>query len=261
VIAAFFADDVSASQAALLASSALDRRAADDDAPPSLMAGSGRIVEALPNALDAARVHGRHLMVALPLAHLGDRSIRSRVDVAVVSFGPRPLAASAALRAVAADALPDLPPPWLLACCGSARPAGLRALPVTLEALRREKAARLLAGEPCVDLMSRSAGLAAALYLVAEDPHAPRLDPGRLNALFDEAGTAADLRLRMSLLELAADLDGDPSDAAGAPARRMSVPRPIARRKPRASSLRRLGTAKPHIAPRHTAGCACATLA
>ncbi|CAA2159000.1 hypothetical protein MBRA_04241 [Methylobacterium brachiatum] len=109
VIAAFFADDVSASQAALLASSALDRRAADDDAPPSLMAGSGRIVEALPNALDAARVQGRHLMVALPLAHLGDRSIRSRVDVAVVSFGPRPLAASAALRAVAADALPDLP--------------------------------------------------------------------------------------------------------------------------------------------------------
>ncbi|MCB4801530.1 hypothetical protein QO001_003196 [Methylobacterium brachiatum] len=261
MIAAFFADDTSASQAALLASSALDRRVDDDDAPPSLVAGGGRIVEALPSSLDAARADGRHLMVALPLAHLGDRAVRSRVDVAVVSFGPRPLAASAALRAMAADALPDLPPPWLLACCGSARPAGLRALPVTLKALRRDKAARLLAGEPCADLRSHSAGLAAALYLVAADPHAPRLDPGCLNALFDAVGTAADLTLRTALLELADDLDGEASEVAGPSARRMTVPRPIARRRPRASGLRRFGTAKPHIAPRQTAGCACATLA
>lgn len=259
MIAAFFSEDMSANQAALLASSALDRRAADDDAPPSLVAGSGRIVEALPNALDAARIHGRHLMVALPLAHLGDRAVRSRVDVAVVSFGPRPLAASAALRAMAAEALPDLPPPWLLACCGSARPAGLRALPMTLRGLRRERAARLLDGEPCAGLELLSAGLAAALHLVAEDPYAPRLDPGRLKALFDEAGTAADLALRTTLLDLAADLDGDEGDAATAPAPRTPIRRPSPRRKPRAPGPRKLGTAKPHIAPRHAAGCAFAT--
>lgn len=258
MIAAFFADDLSASQAALLASSALDRGRSDHDGSPSLMAGSGRIVGALPSSLDAARADGRHLMVALPLAHLGDRAVRSRVDVAVVSFGPRPLAASAALRAMAADALPDLSPPWLLACCGGSRPASLRTLPVTLKALRREKAARLLAGEPCADLRFHSVGLAAALHLAAADPHASHLDPGCLNALFDEAGTAAELALRASLLDLAADLDGDVGDAAATAKPRTPIRRPSPRRTPRTPGLRRLGTAKPHIAPRHAAGCACA---
>lgn len=259
MIAAFFADDMSASQAALLASSALDRGRPDPDGSPSLMAGSGRIVEALPTSLDAARADGRHLMVALPLAHLADRAIRHRIDVAVVSFGPTPLAASAALRAMAANALPDLPPPWLLACCRGAIPAGLRALPVTLGPLRRAKATRLLDGEPCADLRFRSVGLAAALHLAAEDPHASRLDPGRLDTLFDGPGTAADLALRTTLLDLAADLDGEEGDAVAAHAPRTPIRRPSLRRKPRVPGLRKLGTAKPHIAPRHAAGCTFAT--
>ena len=70
MIAAFFADDMSASHAALLASSAFDRRADEPALSPGLVAGGDRIVEALPTSLDAARACGRHLMVALPLAHL-----------------------------------------------------------------------------------------------------------------------------------------------------------------------------------------------
>jgi len=246
VIAAFFADDMSASHAALLASSAFDRRADEPALSPGLVAGGDRIVEALPTSLDAARACGRHLMVALPLAHLDDRAIRSRVYVAVVSFGPSPVAASAALRAMAAGALPDLPPPWLLACCGSARPAGLRALPMALTTLGRGVAARVLDGEPGPDVRSHSVGLAAALYLAA---------------LFEGAGSAADLRLRTSLLELAADLDDGGGDAARAPAPRPPARRPAARRKPSVPGARRLATAKPHIAPRHAVGCACSALA
>jgi len=261
VIAAFFADDMSASHAALLASSAFDRRADEPALSPGLVAGGDRIVEALPTSLDAARACGRHLMVALPLAHLDDRAIRSRVDVAVVSFGPSPVAASAALRAMAAGALPDLPPPWLLACCGRARPAGLRALPMALTTLGRGVAARVLDGEPGPDVRSHSVGLAAALYLAAEDPYASRLDPARLAALFEGAGSAADLRLRTSLLELAADLDDGGGDAARAPAPRPPARRPAARRKPSVPGARRLATAKPHIAPRHAVGCACSALA
>jgi hypothetical protein len=256
VIAAFFADDASASHAALLASSAFDRRSDQIGAPTNLMVGGSRIVGALPTYLDAARVGGRHLMVALPLAHLNDHAIRSRGDVAVVAFGPEPLAACAAIRAMAADALPDLAPPWLLACCsGGVRTAGLRVLPVTLGSLSRGRVIRLLAGEAGADLRCRSIGLAAALCLVAEDPHAPRLDPARLGELFDEAGTAAGLMLRTSFLELAADIDGD--TGAGAPER--TARRRTGRLKSRAPDRRRLGTAKPRVARRRVAGCACAT--
>lgn len=258
MIAAFYADDSSAGQAALLASSALDRISERIDHSPSLLAGGDRIAESLPAALDAARASGRHLMVALPLAHLNDHAIRSRVDVAVVSFGPDPVAASAALRAMAADPLHDLPPPWLLACCGDGRPAGLRTLPVTFKALRRAKAARLLAGAPCAETRARSVGLAAALHLVAEDPHAPRLDPARLGALFEEPGSAADLRLRASLLGLAADLGGEEGATVEAAAPRMPIRRPAVRRRPTPPGLRRLGAARPRVAPRHAAGCACA---
>ncbi|GJD77492.1 hypothetical protein [Methylobacterium gregans] len=258
MIAAFFADDLSASHAALLASTAYNRRSIADDPTPSLVIGGERIVAAVPTILDAARSQGRDLMVALPLAHLGDRAIRCRVDAVVVSFGAKPWAARAAREAVAADAGRDLAPPWLLPCCASARPAGLRALPVSLGTLRRSEAATLLAGEPSADLRLRAVGLAAALHLAAEDPYAARLDPGHLRALLAGAETAAELRLRASLLELAADLDDELPDPVGLPTPRIRVERPVPGRRSRLLGRRRPKTVKPQVAPRQAAGCACA---
>ncbi|MGH1590498.1 hypothetical protein ACRBEV_21850 [Methylobacterium phyllosphaerae] len=197
-------------------------------------------------------------MVALPLAHLDDHAIRSRVDVAVVSFGPDPVAASAALRAMAADPLYDLPPPWLLACCGDGRPAGLRTLPVTFKALRRAKAASAPGRRP---LRRDEGALRRARRRAAPRRRGPARAPPRSGPprrAVRGGGSAADLRLRASLLGLAADLGGEEGATVEAAAPRMPVRRPAVRRRPTPPGLRRLAAARPRVAPRHAAGCACA---
>lgn len=118
----FFADDSSACHAALLANSALNREGTPG---PGVLAGGHNIADAVPAYLDEADGSHSHLMLALPLALLGDISIRSRLDLAVVSFGPEPLAHDGARRAMAskaARATDALPPPWMLASCNRALP-------------------------------------------------------------------------------------------------------------------------------------------
>ncbi|MGY2051813.1 hypothetical protein [Methylobacterium sp. JK268] len=212
MIIAFFSDDASANQAALLAGNALARLAGMVDAGPDLGHGAPA---ALTDALGAARAEKRHLAVALPLARLADRVVRGGVDLSVVCHGPTPLAAATARYAMACvTAFPDpgLAPPWMLTCCAHARPSGLRVLPVALPPLRCDEAALLRHGQPCPPLVPRAAGLAAALCLAAEDPRAASIEPGDVAALLERPTTAGGVELRARLLDLARDLDGDNAD-------------------------------------------------
>ena len=206
----FFADGTSASHAALLASSALNRH---DPYGPEILAGSHRIVGAVAAYLDHAAERTSHLMVALPLAHLGDASIRSRLDLAVITSGSGPLARHGARRAMdSEDARPSdlMSPPWLLAAAGRTRRSDeIRILPIDLEPLRPDQAGALRAGCSCSHLNRRSIGLAAALRIAADDPYAPRIDPADAARVLVAPATAAEFRLRDDLLDLASDLDNE----------------------------------------------------
>lgn len=265
----FFADDMSASHAALLANNALNR---DDPGPPGILAGSNALAEAVPDYLDAARMEGRHLMVALPLAQLDNPRIRSRVDLAVVTYGPSVVARDGALRAMASEAsraAPLAPPAWLLSGTCRSRPDMPRTLPIRLTTIRSDQAADLRDGCTCGTLHRRAIGLAAALRIAAEDPCAPRIDPSDVADILTATGTttplaAAEARLREELLDLAADLDRGPRMRPG-PIGDRRVPgagRRTGRRiPPKAVGGSGKRTLHPASAVRHAAGCPCVAIA
>lgn len=211
----FFADDMSASQAALLASGGLSGHA---PGAPGVLAGSNALAEAIPDYLDAATASGRHLMIALPLAQLSNLSIRSRIDLAVIAFGPSLVARDGAFRAMTAECTSrtaTLAPPWLLSASGRSRHDPPHTLPVRMTMLRPYEAAEIRRGCRCGGLHRRAVGLAAALRIAADDPYAPSLDPAEVANLLAADGasttlTDADIALREDLLDLADDLDRGP---------------------------------------------------
>jgi hypothetical protein len=257
----FFADDSSACHAALLANSALNR----EGMPGSgILAGGHNIADAVPAYLDEAAASQSHLMLALPLALLGDISIRSRLDLAVVSFGPEPLAHDGARRAMAskaAQATDALSPPWMLASCNRALPEASRALPIRIGTLRRADAASLRAGCTCGTLHWRAIGFAATLRIAADDPYATRIDRARVVQAMTSGATAAEIELRSDLLDLAVDLDertADVSDQNPNRRRLFDPSRRIARRGA-GRTLRESRQPLPasmSTASRHSAGCA-----
>ncbi len=266
----FFADDMSASHAALLASNAFDR---DDPGPPGVLAGSNALADAVPDYLDVARMQGRHLMVALPLMQLDNLRIRSRIDLAVVTFGPSVVARDGAIRAMAAQgrrSASTATPAWLLAGPCRSRLDLPRTLPVRLTTMRSREAADLRTGCTCGTLHRRAIGLAAALRIVAEDPYAPNLDPADVADILAATDTStplalAEARLREDLLDLAADLDRGPRMLPRSNGDRRSAPdagRRTGRRIPPKSigrnGKRTLATAS---TVRHDADCPCVATA
>lgn len=266
----FFADDRSASQAALLAATAFNRR---DPGSPCVIAGSNALADAVPEYLDAARMQGRPLMVALPLAQLRNRGIRSRVDLAVVTYGPSLIARDCARRAMAAEGdRPDahVTPAWLLA--GSCRPNPdlPRTLPVGMATLRPHEAADLREGCTCGKLHQRAISLAAAVRIAAEDPYAPSLDPSAIAEILQAGGghaplSIAEARLREDLLDLAADLDRGPMPRPLPSVDRRRVPDADRRigvrmRRPPVTARDR-GALVPASTLRHAADCPCVAIA
>lgn len=259
----FFADDSSASHAALLANNALCRA---DPSDSGVLAGGYNIVDVVPNYLDEAAEQGHHLMLALPLAQLGNASIRRRLDLSVVTFGAEPLAHDGARRAMtskAAQPSDAQAPPWMLASCGKALPAGPRALPIRTGSLRRDEVASLRAGCTCGSLHWRAIGLAAALRIAAEDPYADELDRARVVAAMTNGATVADMRLRDDLLDLAADLDEPAIDASARSDRRRPAGYVRAARRDSGRMVRKGRTVLASRLPatRHSADCACSTRA
>jgi len=262
----FFADDSSASHAALLANSAFGHA---DASRSRTLAGGYNIVDAIPSYLDGAVAARHHLMVALPLAQLGNVSLRSRLDLAVISFGSEPLAHEGARRAMASKAAQPtdaMAPPWMLACCGRALPEAPRALPIRIGALRRTDAASLRAGCTCGSLYRRAVGLAATLRIAADDPYATRLDRTRVVEAMAAGETAAEIRLRDDLLDLAEGLDEHIEADAGVTTDRRRIAG-LSRRSTRRGSGRPLRQGRtPRFASflptsRHSADCACSDLA
>lgn len=218
---AFHAQDTSADDVAALISQILNL-GQEDPLGPWLAGfdGAKPPTGQLEDALDAAAHGKRHLMVSLPLAWLGEPSIRRRIDLAVVTFGPSPRAAAAAMLAMEAEGAridPEARPPWLLPCCAPVDTAGFRTIPVWMSSLRRDEMIRLRAGQPSASLARRAVALAAALQLAADDPFAAVLDRERIRSILTDRGSASDLDLRESLLDLADrldDMDGDRAVAA-----------------------------------------------
>ena len=258
----FFADDSSACHAALLANSALRGEGRSDT---GVLAGGSNIADAVPAYLDEAAGAEHHLMVALPLAQLGNTCIRSRLDLTVISFGPEPLAHEGARRAMASKAVQGadgLAPPWMLASCSRALPESPRALPIRIGTLRRAEAVSLRAGCTCGSLRWRAVGLAATLRIAADDPYATRIDRARVVQAILSGATAAEIELRADLLDLAAELDERTADmAATNPDRRRQVD-PVRRIARRGSGRTLREGRKPLSATapagsRHSANCAC----
>jgi len=255
----FFADDSSASHAALLANNALCRA---DASKSGVLAGGYNIVDVVPAYLDEASERGRHLMLALPLAQLGNASVRRRLDLSVVTFGAEPLAHDGARRAMASKAAQPTDaqaPPWMLASGGKALPAGPRALPVRTGSLRRDEVASLRAGCTCGSLHWRAVGLAAALRIAADDPYAAELDRARVVEAMTEGATVAEMRLRDDLLDLAVDLDEHPVDPGAHSDRRRlaSYVRSARRGTGRMVRTGRTVIASQLPAARHSADCVC----
>lgn len=208
----FFADDTSASQAAFLAGRGFNCR---HRGPSGVLAGSNALADAVPEYLEAARALKRHIMVALPLAQLGNDQIRCRLDLAVVTFGSGLPARHSALRALAADGAAQaagMTPPWLLAASSGSLPDQSRTLPVRMDALRSHEAADVRDGCTCGTVHRRAVGLAAALRIAADDPGAPCLDVAEVARLLSADGSSwplskAEMLLRDDLRDLAAEFD------------------------------------------------------
>lgn len=219
----FFADDDSACRAAFLADKAFDWNDDASSSSLSYLAGGGCIAEAVPDYLDAASSKGTNLFVALPLWCVDDLSIRSRLDLAVVTSGHRPLSVANAWRAWAAEVQSsplDFPPVWMLPCRHESRSSEVRTLPVRFDARHgggRNRSARL-AGATA----EQALGLAASLLLAAEDPYANTLTPEDVIHVLQGRTTAAGLALRDRLLELASHFDDGIPEAAALPIRRRS---------------------------------------
>lgn len=211
----FFADDMSACHAAFLANNGF---CGPDRGSSGVLAGSNALAGAVPEYLDTARTLGRHLMVALPLAQLGNHKIRSRIELAVVAFGQGLVGRDAALQAMAADSaspFAGLTPPWLLAASGSAPPHGFRTLPVRMEVLGSREVADIRNGCTCDRLHRRAIGLFAALRIAADDPYASDIDAADVAELLSAdipSGTLteAEMLLRDDLRDLASELDRGP---------------------------------------------------
>jgi hypothetical protein len=258
----FFADDSSACHAALLANNAFLKEGRSDT---GILAGGSNIVDAVPAYLDEAAGSNRNLMVALPLAQLDNTAIRSRLDLAVVAFGPDPLAHDGARRVMASKAVQPtdgLPPAWMLAACGRALPDAPRALPIRIGALRRSEASSLRSGCTCASIRWRAVGLAATLLIAADDPYATRIDPARVVQAVTSGATVAEIGLRADLLDLAAELDERTADMAYLNPHRRRPTGPFRRIARRGSGRAFRECRKPLPAPvsaasRHSADCAC----
>lgn len=249
----FFADDDSACRVAFLVDKVF---AWNDDASSgglSYLAGGECIAGAVPDYLDAASAKGANLFVALPLGCVDNVSIRSRLDLAVVTSGHQPLAVANARRAWAAELAsspPGVSPVWMLPCRPEHRSSVARTLPVRFDVRHggsQNRSARL-AGAAA----EQALGLAASLLLASEDPYARTLSPEDVIHILQGRTTAAGLALRDRLLELASHFEGAVAEAAAAPARRCGAegrvvstlpPRPcggrsLARKKGRAKAMR-----------------------
>ncbi|KAB7783910.1 hypothetical protein [Methylorubrum populi] len=217
----FFADDDSACRVAFLADKAFDWADDASSGGPSYLAGGECIAEAVPDYLDAATAKGANLFVALPLGCVDHLSIRSRLDLAVVTSGHQPLAVANARRAWAAELASspaDVPPVWMLPCRHEGRSSVVRTLPVRFDMRHgggRNRSARL--GGATAE---QALGLAASLLLAAEDPYANTLSPEDVTHVLQGRTTAAGLALRDRLLELASHFEDGVAEAAAAPVRK-----------------------------------------
>lgn len=259
---AFFANDLSAGQAAMLADSALNRR---DGPVIAFWDGAGRIAHDIPAYLDAGRAAGADATIALPLSHLGDPSIRERIDLAVVTFGRDALAEEGALRAIASDHAEGMgaaSPAWMLGRRHrQGRSVSDRTLPVDMKSLTPDEMGSLRAGCSCGTLRRRAIALAATLRVAADNPFATDLGPAAIVRAIAagtvEAGaTAREMELRADLLDLVTDLDEtDGEDVVRiAP---VAVARPSRRTGRRDRRPVRGGSqAASPVATRHAPGCA-----
>ncbi|GJE81991.1 hypothetical protein [Methylorubrum thiocyanatum] len=210
----FFADDDSACRVAFLADKAFDWAEDASSGAPSYLAGGECIAEAVPDYLDAASARGTNLFVALPLGCVDDASIRSRLDLAVVTSGDQPLAVANARRAWEAELASSpvgVPPVWLLPCRRERRSSVARTLPVRFDGRHgggRNRSARLGGAAA-----QQALGLAASLLLAAEDPYANTLSPEDLIHVLQGRTTAAGLALRDRLLELASHFEDAAAEA------------------------------------------------
>jgi hypothetical protein len=162
-----------------------------------------------------AALNAKHeVILDLPGCCLSDDTIRSRIDVPIVTVGRTPLEETAVANALSQsgfvttmermeltdqEAGPSVQPPWLLGC---ARPGGLpaasnfertmtliasqsrtpkqRCLPITLPALTRGESASLLTPEMTYSASRLGASLLSVVSVCASQPQARVLDPDKI---------------------------------------------------------------------------------
>lgn len=199
---AFFADDASAHDAALLTAYALSLNKDEPSQPSPIRCRAWSEPEG-PVGDAAIRI------MALPLSRLSDPEIRRHVDLAIVSHGPAPGAAAGTERAIAALATThdSHPPPWLLPCGHLAETTGFRTIPVRMPGLRRDEAARLREGQASQSVARLAIALTASLLIAAADPFAVVVDRARVLAALSDDPSEPALALRDRLLDLADTID------------------------------------------------------